>query len=260
MFKKLFILTVLILTTKVFAQSENIEIKTKNLKKANYLKVNDFYLTHHLYIDMFLRENLYPEATIADVDATIKAIKTYVSEESSLDIEIDKPGKRNYLIRIAVIKKENTPDILVVFTNWDAKDKHFEKKISIENDSYTRWYYLVDDKMTYRKDISDKNDYSEMSKSDLANAYLFDEIKENDDQVEKLIEENLVDNDLSITEEIYSNLILLKLYILQGVDKNIKVMTEYLDEKFKEHELDKGINGLKMAYKATLFQKQLMDK
>ena len=53
--------------------------------------------------------------------------------------------------------------------------------------------------MTYRKDMSNQNDYSTMNKSDLANAYLFGELSENDSEVEKTINEYLNQNDLKMT-------------------------------------------------------------
>ena len=41
--------------------------------------------------------------------------------------------------------------------------------------------------MTYRKDLSGDNDYSSMNDIDLANAYLFDELPENDNEIESTI-------------------------------------------------------------------------
>jgi hypothetical protein len=78
-----------------YAQSEKINIKTDHLTEANYLKMDDFYLTHYLYIDLFLRENLFPEANTEDVSSIIKALKKYVSIDNKLEIEIEKTGKRN---------------------------------------------------------------------------------------------------------------------------------------------------------------------
>lgn len=68
------ILLLAIITNFGFAQSGNINIKTNNLNEVNYLKVEDFYLTHYLYIDLFLRENLYPEASLEDVSSILEAL------------------------------------------------------------------------------------------------------------------------------------------------------------------------------------------
>ncbi len=129
------LLLLAIFTNSGYAQSNKINIKTKHLKKANYLQMDDFYLTHYLYIDLFLRENLFPEATPEDVSSILKALKKYVSVENKLDIEIEKPGKRNYLIRFAILKKDDRTELLIAFTNWSLKKKEFEKEIKIENDS-----------------------------------------------------------------------------------------------------------------------------
>lgn len=166
-------LLVVIFTNFGYAQSEKINIKTDNLSVSNYLKVDDFYLTHYLYIDLFLRENLFPDANLEDVSSILKALKTYVSVENKLDIEIEKPGKRNYLIRFAIFKKDDGTELFIAYTNWSVKNKQFEKEIKIENDSYTRWYFLNENKMTHRKDMFNQNDYSSMNKSDLANIHDF---------------------------------------------------------------------------------------
>ena len=240
-----------------YAQSEKIDIKTDHLTEANYLKIDDFYLTHYLYIDLFLRENLFPEANPKDVSSIIIALKKYVSVENKLDIEIEKPGKRNYLIRFTILKKDDGTELLIAFTNWSVKKKKFEKEIKIENDSYTRWYFLNGKKMTYRKDMSNENDYSTMNKSDLANSYLFDELTDNDSDIKKTIKEYLNQSDLSISDEIMANLILLKYQIFQKENDNMEKQTEYLNELFEKNKSESNLRGLKAAFNATKFQIEL---
>lgn len=259
MHKRIFIVLLLILLTSIgYAQSEKIKIKTDNLNESNYLKMDDFYLTHYLYIDLFLRENLFPEASSEDVSFILKAIKKYVSVENKLDIEIEKPDKRNYLIRVAILKKDDGTELLIAFTNWNPKKRMFEKEIKMENDSYTRWYFLNDNKMTYRKDMSNQNDYSNMTKSDLANAYLFDELSENYTKIKNTIDEILKESDLSVSDNIMANLILLKYQILQRDNENVIKQTEYLNELFESNKSEPNLKGLEMAFNATKFQIELM--
>lgn len=252
------ILLLAILTNFGFAQSGNINIKTNNLNEVNYLKVEDFYLTHYLYIDLFLRENLYPEASLEDVSSILEALKTYVSAENKLDIEIEKPGKRNYLIRFKTHKNDDGTELLIAFTNWSVKKKEFEKGIKTENDSYTRWYFLNGNKMTYRKDMSDQNDYSVMNKIDLANAYLFDELLENDFEIENLLNEALNQSDLSLSDKILANLILLKYHMFQNENDKATKQTELLTDIFEKDKSDVNLRGLQMAFEATKFQIELM--
>ncbi|MUU78941.1 hypothetical protein [Winogradskyella endarachnes] len=258
--KTLIFFTLFLITNFGFSQSENIKIKSDKLDEFNYIKADDFYLTHHLYIDLFLRENLFPEATPEDVYAIISALKKYVSIEHNLDIEIDTPGKRDYLIRFAILKKEDGTELLIAFTNWNSKEQKFEKNIKIENDSYTRWYFLNKDKMTYRKDMSNKNDYSKLSKSDLANAYLFDEVYENDYKIKSTIDEVLSKTDLNLEEKITANLMLLKYYIFKREVNHISQQTEYLNQLFINNASKPNLKALEMAFKATKFQIELMHK
>ncbi len=251
------ILLLAIFTNFGYAQSEKIKIKTDHLNESNYLKMDDFYLTHYLYIDLFLRENLFPEASPEDVSSILKALKKYVSIENNLDIEIEKPGKRNYLIRFAILKKDDGTELLIAFTNWSANKKEFEKEIKIENDSYTRWYFLNGNKMTYRKDMSDQNDYSKMNKSDLANAYLFDELFENDYAIKSTLNEILIEGDLSVSDKIMANLLLLKYQIFQKDNDKLNKQTEYLNELFETNKTEPNLRGLKMAFDATKFQIEL---
>ncbi|MFD2914862.1 hypothetical protein [Psychroserpens luteus] len=260
MHRKIIILLVLILLTNIgYAQSEKIDIKTGDLTESNYLQMDDFYLTHYLYIDLFLRENLFPDASPEDVSSILKALKKYVSVENNLDIEIEKPGKRNYLIRFAILKKDDGTELLIAFTNWSTKERIFEKEIKMENDSYTRWYFLNENKMTYRKDMSDQNDYSNMTKSDLANAYLFDELSKNDTEIKSTIDEFLNESDLSVSDKIMTNLILLKYQIFQKDNNNLIKQTAYLNELFEINKSEPNIKGLKMAFDATKFQIELMN-
>lgn len=255
------ILTLLIIVISIsfgYSQSEKINIKTENLKEANYLKMDDFYLTHYLYIDLFLRENLFPEATPKDVSSIIIALKKYVSVENNLDIEIEKPGKKNYLIKFSILKKDDGTELLIAFTNWTVKKKAFEKEIKIENDSYTRWYFLNGNKMTYRKDMSDQSDYSTMNKSDLANAYLFDELSSNDSEIKNKIEEYLKQTNLRIFDKIMANLILLKHQIFLKENDNVTKQTEYLTELLKQNKFEPNLKGLQAAFDATKFQIELM--
>lgn len=240
------------------AQSEKVNIKTDHLTEANYLKMDDFYLTHYLYVDLFLRENLFPEAKSEDVSSVLKALKKYVSRENKLDIEIEKPGKRNYLIRFVILKKDVETELLVAFTNWSVKKKQFEKEIKIENDSYTRWYFLNGNKMTYRKDMSNQNDYSSMNKSDLANAYLFDELSDNDSEVKATIHEYLNQNDLSVSDKIMANLILLKYQVFKKENDSVNKQTEYVTQLFEKNKADPNLKSLQMAFDATKYQIELM--
>ncbi|WP_179347817.1 hypothetical protein [Winogradskyella pacifica] len=259
MHKILHIALLLILTTSIgFAQSDNIKIKSEHLKEANYLKMDDFYLTHYLYIDLFLRENLCPTASPEEVSTILKAIKTYVSVETPLEIEIKKPGDRNYLIKMAILKKEDGTELLIAFTNWNTKERKFEKEIKMENDSYTRWYFLNDNKMTYRKDMSGESDYSVLSKSDLANAYLFDERTENDTKIKSTIDEALKETDL--IDNITSQLILLKYHIFKRNTKSIKKQVDYLDTLIETNKADSNLKGLEMAFRATKFQIEVMNR
>lgn len=259
MHKRIFIVSLLIVLTSIgYAQTDKIKIKSETLNESNYIKADDFYLTHYLYIDLFLRENLFPEASSEDVSTIIKAIKKYVSAETPLEIEIEKPGKRNYLIKIAILKKDDGTELLIAFTNWSTKERKFEKEIKIENDSYTRWYFLNENKMTYRKDMSNQNDYSNMNTSDLANAYLFDELSGNDTKIKNTIEEVLNESDLSVSDNIMANLVLLKYHIFQRDNENVIKQTDYLNELFVSNISESNLKGLEVAFNATKFQIKLM--
>lgn len=159
-------------------------MKNENLKEENYLKIDDFHLAHYLYIDLFLRENLLPDAKLEEVSTVINAIKKYVSPENSLVKEIEKPNENNYLIAIMLAKKENE-ELLICYTNWNPNIKAFED--GVKDDSYTRWYFLNQNKMIYRNDLSKEKDYSKLNNIDLSNAYLFDDLIENNSKIEKMI-------------------------------------------------------------------------
>ena len=256
---KLILVSLLILSTSIgYAQSDKVKIKSDGLIPSNYLKIDDFYITHYLYIDLFLRENLFPNASEDDVSLVLKALKTYVSDKSPLEIEIEKPGKRNYKIKFGIIKKDDGTELLIAFTNWSTEKRIFEEDIKMENDSYTRWYFLNGNKMTYRKDMSDKNEYSDMTKTDLANSFLFDELTENDSKIKNTIDDAFKDRNLDVEDKIMTNLILLKYQIFQRDTENVIKQVEYLNELFKTNTPEANLKGLEMAFEATKFQIALM--
>jgi hypothetical protein len=257
--KALITLFLVLLTSLGFAQSEKIKIKPDNPNEENYLKMDDFYVTHYLYIDLFLRENLFPEATAEDVSSILRAMKKYVSTENKLTVEIEKPDNQKYLIRFVILKREDGTELLIAFTNWTVKTRKFEKEIKMENNSYTRWYFLNGNKMTYRQDMSEQNDYSKMNQIDLANAYLFDEIPENDSQIKSMLDKALLnDSDIALSEKIMGHLILLKYHVFQKDDQGITKQVERLEDLFEKNASESSIRGLKLAFDATKFQMKLM--
>ncbi len=209
--KILFPIIILFFHLSINAQTNRIYVKSENLKETNYLKIDDFYLTHYLYIDLFLRENLLPDAQPEEVSTVINAIKKYVSEENSLVIEIEKTNGNNYLIAIMLAKKEND-ELLICYTNWNPNLKIFED--GVKDESYTRWYFLNQNKMTYRNDLSSAKDYYKLNSIDLSNAYLFDELENNDLEIEKLIIESTKNENLTTENQIMGQLILLKISYL----------------------------------------------
>ncbi|WP_299107278.1 hypothetical protein [uncultured Tenacibaculum sp.] len=252
------LLLLAIFTNFGYAQSNKINIKTKHLTEANYLKADDFYLTHYLYVDLFLREKLFPEATTEEVASILKALKKYVSPENKLDVEIEKPGKRNYLIRFTILKKNDGTVLLIAFTNWTVKKKEFEKEIKIENDSYTRWYFLNGNKMTYRNDMSNQNNYSTMDNPNLASAYLFDELSDNDSKTESSIKEYLNQGYLNVYDKLLANLILLKYHIFKGENDKITKQTEHLTMLFEQNKNAINLEVFQMIFDATKFQIELL--
>ena len=150
---------------------------------------------------------------------------------------------------------ENTTDTT---DTTDKKSTKFEKEIKMENDSYTRWYFLNRNKMIYRKDMSDQNDYASINKSDLANAYLFDELPENDAKIKIAIDAALKEKDINLSDEIMGNLILLKYLIFQRDTDNIEKQTKHLNSLFEIGALESNLKGLEVAFNATKFQIALM--
>jgi hypothetical protein len=258
MHKTIFIVSLLILFTSIsYAQTDYIKIKSDHLKESNYLKMDDFYLTHYLYVDLFLRENLLPYASKEDVSTILGAIKKYVSVENPLEIEIEKPGDRNYKIKVVILKKEDGTELLIAFTNWSTKKRIFEKEIKFENDSYTRWYWLNGSKMTYRKDMSDKNE-SNLTNAYLANAYLFDELTENDSKIKNTIDDALEEKNLNVKDNVMANYVLLKYHVFQRDNDNVIKQVAYLNELFETNKSNYNLKRIKMDFNATKFQIELM--
>ncbi len=241
------------------SQVAEISIDTGNLKVANYLKASDFYLTHYLYIDLFLRENLYHEATTAEVAAILSALKRYVSVDNKLDIRVTQPGKEDYLIRFAIMQPAKNTEMLIAFTNWNVKNRRFGRSINLEDDPYVRWYFLNGDKATYRKDMAAQQNYAGLDSLELANAFLFDEVEENDLKVQDLLTGVLQNKNLDYQDKIMAHLILLKYYLLMQEGDKVEAQASHISYLFTEAEASLDLRALKMAYEATKIQVELMN-
>ncbi len=238
------------------SQPENIKIFVNDQAEQNYLEADDFYLTHYLYIDLFLRESLFDDAKEEDVVYVLEAIKKYASEDTPLDFEIELDENRTYKLRIRMVKKDGQ-ELFIAFTNFNPEIQQFEDEFGQK--SYTRWYFLNGEKMTYRKDMSTENDYSKMDNSDLANAYLFDELVENDKEIEAVFSEmEGKKDDESIQAKLTRELILLKYYIFKGDEKKTRELVETIGIDIKLNKLTTDLRGIESAYIATKFQVELL--
>jgi hypothetical protein len=254
----LILFLVISITNTALSQSERVIIKIKNPKDTNYIKADDFYLTHHLYIDFFLRDNLFPDASPEEVISIIKTVKKYVSPGNSVYIEVKKNNGENYKSLFYILKDKKGNDILVLHTNRDTEKGIFLKEINLENKGYVRWYHLNGDKMTYRKDISETNDYSSVSKYELARLYLFDELPDNDDQIEKTVNEYLKTNP-DVPEKIKAHILLLDYYIFKRDNQKIKEKIKFLKELFDIYNNEYNLDLLYLFFSKSLNQIELME-
>jgi len=235
-------------------QSNNVEYFTNNNAKNEYLKADNFYLTHYLYLDLFLREDLYTEANADEVAYILSLIKNYSSIEHPLDIVIKLNKKNTYKLRIKIVEKDGEV-LFIVFTNYNLQTKKFDKEITGE--SYTRWYFLNGSKMTYRKDMSRENDYKTMNDIDLANSYLFDEIAENDNQVENTVQKGIKSEEDKF-QIFIGDLIKLKNSIYQDDLEKTKTLISQIETEIKSNNSEKRIASVQSMLDVTKFQIELI--
>ena len=112
--------------------------------------------------------------------------------------------------------------------------------------------------MTYRNDMSNQNNYSTMDNPNLASAYLFDELSDNDSQTESSIKEYLNQGYLNVYDKLLANLILLKYHIFKGENDKITKQTEHLTMLFEQNKNAINLEVFQMVFDATKFQIELM--
>ena len=96
-----------------------------------------------------------------------------------------------------------------------------------------------------------------MDKVDLANAYLFDELIENDKDIKTSIAESKLDTE-DVKQLLMGELILLKSFILEGKKTETSKLTEQIEETLKLNEMNRALRGIQIAFDATKFQMELM--
>ena len=112
--------------------------------------------------------------------------------------------------------------------------------------------------MTYRKDLSGDNDYSSMNDIDLANAYLFDELPENDNEIESTITKGK-NTEEDIKQLLTADIVLLKYFLFKDEKTKASKLVEQIEEKIKLTKSELNIKGIQSAFYATKFQIELLS-
>jgi hypothetical protein len=104
--------------------------------------------------------------------------------------------------------------------------------------------------------MSKEKDYQSLKKSSLANTYLFDELDENDSEIENLFKSKNSSDD--IEEDLYFELVMLKYFIFKRNQSKVDEIIKSLNIKFEQNKEERKIKGLEHAFITTLFQIELM--
>lgn len=240
-FLKNILILLFIISYNSFGQ-EKIIIDSDSKAYNNHYNLSEFYFVHNIFADAFFMTDLYKQLDYDEMTLILKEVLYKISSENNVLVTVKQETGADAKLLFYTIEGTKDGTILVLMTNFHGVERVFTEQVD-ENKSITRWYFVRDDKIVYRKNIfSEELEKEKLSQNSysIIGYYLFDDKVENDNKILGLIENVLNDNDSDEISKLYAKLYLGQYYLMnldfENASKQIKLLKQY----FENHK-DKGI-------------------
>lgn len=256
---KLLYFGILFFVSTYCGAQEKFIIERENTTSTHELGISKFYFVHQTFADSFFMMNIQDELSYDEMAQVLKNIYNGVTLKDAVRIEYlhTKPvkGKAAYFVKDDPKKGK----ILIMLTNFNNTTREFDKKPD-PKDQLARWYFIVGDKLVYRKDVYSKEKEKTAKKGDLhelIGLYLFDEIVENDALVKPLIDK-LLQSDTFGENKLYGYLYLSEYHLFHN---NIEEATKAINEMKTLFETDMSIDrAYKLIVKMGTAELEIMKR
>lgn len=177
------------------SSSANLEfISQKNVLNGKPIDINyqanDFYSTYYIYLNVVKALALEKHLTSKQIDTLIVKMIRGLKKNGMVQIRVSgyKGGELRATLRTNVAKTNRKP-ILMLITNYDAKNKRIVSENDLIN-AYATYFYLIRDKLVKFQLVHDKKNKMKKAKktiNGLADHYLLDDDFKNDKKGKKLL-------------------------------------------------------------------------
>ena len=237
--KRLFVVIIYIIMLQINVHSEIIY----NTEKVEIEKLTDYHKI--ISINKFYFSSLFLEELCC-------TINLYEKIENNLILEIGKNvystiSNGNYC-RVAIKNYDNNIDLYIIFkyksytlngskinalliySNYDSNSNVVIDSAEPQGNFFTLLYYLIDDKLIRSKYIQRQNEIPENDNEYyellIANYYLFDQDKNNDLQIEQLLNDFIKKEEMKYEVRINAHIVLSQYYMMVG---NLTESEKYLN-------------------------------
>jgi hypothetical protein len=166
-------------------------LKEGQHKYENWLQLNEYFLTHHLYTDIFHRFGLHRTFTLKDKIRIFATVLYNLDFKTPVNLIIDNYSDAGSLVvSIQLIRIGDQPSVLLA-TNTDREGRTIYVGVENVARTYKRSYLIVEDQLIALQDLySESREASlieENSADSLARFYIFDGNLSNDTVAEGLL-------------------------------------------------------------------------
>lgn len=205
--------------------------------KSNSFNFDKFIFVHNFFADVFYRTDLYKQLSSEEMAQIIETIRQRISKDNAIKFVFPQTSKPDAELLFSIEPETKDGPILILSTNFDQE----KRKFTVEDENhYVRLYFIRDNLVIYRKNLFNKEDegkfIKEKEKGDLVELYLFDEIKENNTNVEALINEILTDKNSTDVQNLYGYLYMQEYSFSTGNSNLAKIANTELNEFYNTNE------------------------
>jgi len=228
--KKAFFIILLIISNATAQQ--RIQISYDNSRKEK-VELDKFYFTHQIFSEAFYMTRLNKELSVDEMHLIIQLLLDNLSIANNNYVKIDdlKGNSAKFIFRII---EQNSKKVLVMKTNYNAKNERFENDIT--DATWMRFYIISDTALIHNSDLYNEQSEREAKQKNsysLINFYMFDDVKDNNVHIKPLIDKILKDGNSSKIDILYAKLYEgeyhLMNYDIASADKTVKDLRNYFE-------------------------------
>jgi hypothetical protein len=160
-------------------------------KEGNWLRLNEFFMIHYLYTDIFYRLGLHRILTLPDKIQILAGLLYNLDFENPVNLIVEEfLGSASLVVSVQLVRIGDQLSVLLA-TNTDREGKEIFAGVQNIAKTYKRSYVILEDQLIALTDLYSESKEAELieenSADNLAQFYIFDGNSSNDTVAEGLL-------------------------------------------------------------------------